>query len=654
MKGGKESRIINFRPVLFCAVGLICGISLAVGLRIGKPAPAAFCLPVLLVLCALFPFSRKKCALILFCVIFFFGTGALAATLYQNAYFDALPAGSYRMTGTVVSVARKRGYSIVELGDLSSDGKRVGGRMGLILSGTGLCPSDVITITVSLTPIDEAQLSEDPSVYSLFAENVRYSARTDAFERTGISSNPLLRLKGALYRSLNAHMEQDTADVCFALLTGDASSMDSGLYDGIRRGGIAHIFAVSGLHIGILYGAAYLLFRPLGKLRFLPALLIAFLYSGVCGFSVSSLRAVIMCGVLSVNRAFGRKQDLLSSLSFAALAVLLLMPAQWYAVGMRLSFGACLGIALFAGTFTRALRRLKLPAPIAGYLAVMGGVNLLTAPILLASFGYFSVWGFLTNLVFIPLLPVLFLGALLSALLALIIPPAAAFFLALPAGEVSLFLYLMSLSDFSFVVSGFALGAGGGVWLLGCVFLSERVRMTRLVRSFAAIGLALLFSVTVFLENLVWGTRIDVLKADSGYAALFRTGKESVLVIDGSITAADCEKFLMRTYGGRLDGIVILSEEELDGIGTAMLLNGETLFARDEIETGLHQAKISFGDRFSVGGLTFRYESRDRLYVLSEGLAVEICYEQERIGEPLLDFFRSGTYFLKDGVVKRA
>lgn len=652
----KKTRV-NFRPLLFCAVGLAAGICLYGKCRFGGAELWDFLFLPLLLLLALPPFSVKRTAALLVCVLLFGGAGALGAHLYAQSFCSALPAGEYRLAGTVVSVAERQGYSVVYLEKISLGGEEQGGQCRLILGGEAeVLPADMLVLTASVSPVTLEGFSRDPFVRSDYAKNVRYTANASSFEKTGRSQDPFLRLNASLYSSLHANMGRDEADVSYALLTGNGNVFEEGVSDAVRRGGIAHIFAVSGLHIGILFGAAYALSRPLGKYRFLPALGVALLYTALCNFTVSSVRALIMCGAAEVVRAFGKKNDMLSAISLAAIAVLLFLPAQWYAAGMRLSFGACIGLFLFAGSLGRLFARLRLPRFLGGYLSSSLAVWLFVLPVTLDCFGYLSVWGWVLNLFLIPALPVLFLGTLVCALAALTIPPAAFVFLSPPRGWFTLLLRLLAAAEPLAVIAGFSLGGGSAVILLGCVGLSQRVRFSAAGRGVLASALCVLFTLAVLTENVVFaGCRIDIYRSREAQAALVSTRTERVLLIDGDISLSDCEDFLNRTYGGTLDAVVVLSEDELGAFNVAAFLGAEEVRGRDEQETGFRGVPLAFGETFSYGGLSFRYLTRHRLLLFAEGCAVEIAFGGSPVADTdlFLDGAENGArYFLRAGEVR--
>lgn len=650
-----EKPFLNFRPLVFCALGLVFGIFLYGKITFGGIAPSDFLFLGMILIFALFPLSLRRTAALLACVLLSMGIGALGLGLYDSEYHDRVEPGSYRFSGTVLSVAEKDGYSVLLMGDLTFNGVDVDGKCRLYLSGEGVFPADELLMTANVEVVELEGMGGDGYLGSLFAKDIRYQARADSYERTGRAWNPFLRCNGVLYRTLFQSLDRDEAGVAYALLTGNSGSMDEGLLEAAREGGIVHIFAVSGLHIGIVFGAVCFLFRHLKRWKYLPAVLFAFCYSMFCNFTVSSVRAVVMCGALSATKAFGKKYDFLNSIAFAAIGILLFSPAQWFSAGFRLTFGACLGLALFSGSLNRLFARVRLPKTIAGYLAASLSVQLFILPVQLESFGYFSALGTLFNLILIPILPIVFLETLLGAISALVIPPASGVLLGIFKGPLSLFLYLFSFVDDLPVLTGFSLGAASVVWLLGCLFLSERFRLSGRGKAILASCFACVFSFLAVVGNVVFsGCRIDFYSREGETVALIRTSDARALVIDGDISLSSCEDFLSRTYAGEIDVVVILSSDRMAAVNTAAFLGAKSLRLRSETETGLSAMEIHFGENFSCGALQFSYKTESKLMLVAENSVIEFDFEGgSALGADLFLGDSSGRlkYFLKDGII---
>ncbi len=659
MKAEEEKRRrlprVNFRLLVFCAFGLIFGIFLYARIRFGGLKPADFLFCAVFLGLSLFPLSWKRTAALVLCVAIFGGAGAGLMHLYTQRYLGGPQDGAYAVAGVVTSFTVESGRCDVVLEDLTFDGAPVGGKMTAVISSEDVRAGDILFFEAEVTKND-VPMSEDDASFYYFYSDIRYLCPSVSYQKTGTSKNFLYKLSTALYDRLNGHMDAAEAEVAYALLTGNSRGMDEGLLEEVRTGGVAHIFAVSGLHIGILFGAVLLLFRK-KRWGVFPAIAVILIYSAFCAFTVSSVRAVIMCAVVGIYRAYGRKYDFLQSISLAALIVLLISPADFLSTGFRLSFGACLGLALFSGSLSRLFGKIpRFPRFLSSYLAANLSVQLFTFPILLEAFGYFSVWGFLLNLVLIPVLPVFFLTVLLFSLLSLAIPPGAGVLLAVPRGLLSLFLLVVSAGDFSYALTGFSLGAGGAVWLVSSLILSERVRLKIVPRLAAAVGLALLFGVALIFENAVFaGVRIDVFRCRTGSAALVRTESSAVLLIDGGIASYDAKDFLGRRYSGKLDGVFVLSESELGGINHAVFLGAENVYACDKIATGLRNTEVIFGEEAEIGGLSFCYEARSKLVLTACGVVVEFDFEgAEALGADLYIGGAGGglKYFLNGGIIK--
>lgn len=646
---GEKTPLINFRFFLFCALGLLAGISLYCTVRLHRFSYYTFAPFVLLVYFALRPFGWKRIAAVAITVLVFLGAGVGLTHLACERYRSGVPEGEYEVTGTVESFTIGGNSCACTLKNLSFNGVSSDGKMTAYCSDETLRPGDVVCFTASVLRCDLPYGNKN--AYA-FAKDIRYETTFSEYEKRG-EKGALLRLNAKVYDLLHETMMRDEADVSYALLTGNSSSMDEGLADAARQGGIAHIFAVSGLHIGIVYGAVLLVCRPLKKFAPLPALTCAVCYAALCAFTVSSVRALIMCAVLSAHRVTGRKSDLLTSLSVAALVILLIAPAQYLSAGFQLSFAAVLALALFSHTFFRLFRKLRFPVFLANYLAASLSVQLFTFPLLMELFGYASVWALLLNFLLLPCLPVLLLCLIVCTLVALVTTWTG--IMVVPAGLVALLLVVLTAIDVSFVITGFALGAGGAAIFTGCVLLTQRVGLKPLAKAIAAVCACCLFAFAVVRENVVFaGCRLTAYSTTSGDLVLVRTPHEAALVIDGDISLRTCKDFLNRHYGGKLDAVICLSDAELDAINVAAFLNAEVVYAKEEIPTGLQKTEVVFGDEVRVGEMTLRYEKREKAVLFAQGIAVEIDFENPPLfgSDLFLGKGGSGVFVLKNGTVR--
>lgn len=645
----REPRI-NPRPLLYCAAGAAFGVFLYTSIRFHTLSPSGFLLPALFVLLALSP-SRVRVGVFFLCAAVFAGAAVLAVHLYTENYISGNGGGNYEVTGTVDEFSVGHGYTTYTLKNLTFDGSKTGGRLQVTLGNDDLRPGDILSLhgNVRRLPLPEG---DDTDAY---VRNIRYEMTASVSSLKGKSHDPFLRLNGKIYDVLTNHMDFEEAALGYALLVGNSSAVDSGVLTSVRYGGIAHIFAVSGLHIGILYGAVTLLCRPLKKYAFLPALAVSFFYCAVCGFSVSAVRAVVMCAALGFVRLFGRKHDLLQSLSLAALFLLLLRPAEFLSAGFRLSFAAMLALALSSNALRRRLLALHFPKFLADTLSATFSVQIFTLPLLLELYGYISLWGFLLNPILVPLLPVLFLTLFLCTTFSLILPFAASFFLMFPEALLAAFLLFFSVVDFSAVLTGFSFGAGGIALTSGMILISERVRFSKMAKTGIAAGAAAALAFFFVIENFVLtGCRIDV--PGGGSFALVRTVEGTAAVIGKKTSLSRCLAFLRNKEMGPIDGIFVLADDEdaATVVNVAVFLGAETIFLPHETETSLHENDVVVTDSVELFGLTFRFESREKLSVCGKNWVTEIDFlHGEALGADLF----VGTaqtdlkFFLKDDII---
>lgn len=248
-------------------------------------------------------------------------------------------------------------------------------------------------------------------------------------------------VNGAIRRALYGNADGETASVCFAMLTGDSSGISDGTLQSFRYGGIAHLFAVSGLHIGVIFGVLTLIFSGLPVNRYVSAAIrvaaIVF-YAGVCNFTPSSVRAVVMCSVAVAAQLLYAKNDSLGALSLAAFILLLINPMYLFGVGFLLSFGAALGIIMLKCNIATVFGFLGKKT--ANAVSVALSAQLSAAPIQFAGFGYVSWAGLIANIFIIPIVSVMYIALFFCTAIAAAIPAAAPVLIHISTAPIEVFI----------------------------------------------------------------------------------------------------------------------------------------------------------------------------------------------------------------------
>lgn len=222
----------------------------------------------------------------------------------------------------------------------------------------------------------------------------------------------------ALGQRLDARFGE-ASPVLRAMLLGDQSAMPDDWSRWMQETGVAHLLAVSGLHVGIWFALLGLLLKPLPVSPRVRWALLAVLLGGyamLTGLRPSVLRAVLMLLVMQGGRVAQRKVDSLTSLSLAALIILLFRPLDLLGASFQLSFCAVLGIVLLRPVMARVLGKNKVSEALGMTLSAQLGI----LPVASRWFASASLLALLLNLIVIPLagllVPVAALGLALDAI----------------------------------------------------------------------------------------------------------------------------------------------------------------------------------------------------------------------------------------------
>ncbi|WP_375173287.1 ComEC/Rec2 family competence protein [Pseudooceanicola sp.] len=234
----------------------------------------------------------------------------------------------------------------------------------------------------------------------------------------------------ALSDRIRAVLQGETGAVAAALITGDRSGLSREVTEALRRTNLAHLLAISGLHMGLVTGFVYAALRlagaalprtalrwPVRSLAALGALAAGVGYLVLSGGAIATERAFVMAGVAFLALVADRRAITLRALALAALVVLILRPEALLSPGFQMSFAATTAlVAVFAAIRGRGARW---PRPLRAVLTVVISstvAGLATAPVGAAHFNMVAQYGLLANLAAVPLMGVLVMPAGVMAL----------------------------------------------------------------------------------------------------------------------------------------------------------------------------------------------------------------------------------------------
>ena len=654
--------MINFRPVFFVSLSFGLGIflSFAVGFH------AYWTLLALLPVAAaviIYRLKTKKSAfgVLLFAAVLcaFYSVGAFSFTVRISAFEnDPVLAERCVFSGEVSEIGDadyRRILTLSEIELVTEEGRtlRPNSKMTLYVYGSvgGLRIGSIVRGQSEIQTYDAIAYGRLNT--SAILSGVRYRASAD-IEDLSVTEGHALPVFSAVrsrFREvLFSSTDTSTASIAYAMLVGDSGYMDGDVLQNFRYGGIAHIFAVSGLHIGVIYGLLYGLLRRLrvkGCVR-LPVVFAALLfYCGVCGFSPSSVRALVMCTVLMIADAAGYAYDRLNSVSAASLVVLVINPVYLFSVGFQLSVAAAAGIIVLGGHLGRLLARVKfLPRKFSSALSVAFSAQVCTFPLLIDCFGYVSALSLVLNLLFIPVISAVYSALFVCMIFAAVIPAAGTAVLYVPCLLLQVAVTPVMMADFGvLLISGFTFGGAAVLWYVLVFLISDKVNLKIIPKAVGSAALCVALAVCLVLQNAAVGySAVATVHADyGGQAFILRREKYISLILFSSPDPSYLERLLLSQGITAVDDLIVLAPpREVNTAIPVVLECAEVgaVYVRQgtEFKDTFHTVEIRETDGFFYLGATPALFMDDAvLYVNFLGADILLCGEETQARLPRCD-----------------
>lgn len=353
--------------------------------------------------------------------------------------------------------------------------------------------------------------------------------------------------------ALSAAGSPDTVPLLQTLLLGQRSELDESTLSRFARTGIVHVFAISGLHLGLLAGMLFYCCRMLrmpyryAGLCILPLLM---LFALCTGLRASALRACIMIACMLLAPMVYRRPQLKNGFALAIVVILAISPGQVLDLGFQYSFLLVAALLAFGRPLGDAFTSLTAPDPWAperarlrwwrqvaaprleGALMVTGICFVISAPLTAYTFNLFSPIGLVGNLLAIPLV-FWILATGFPALGALFLPLEVSRVIFLPA-RIGAFCLLEWVNGLERIPRGYFWVRSPELWHLflfyGCVAVWWRYP------AYKRASQALLLTLAGYVAMDAWAvadrSELVVLDADRGQLAWLRAGREGVVLVD--------------------------------------------------------------------------------------------------------------------------
>lgn len=455
----------------------------------------------------------------------------------------------------------------------------------------------------------------------------------------------LFQLRKKLARIYEEVFDSGDASLAKAMVLGNKDSLDEDTKTLYQRNGIAHLLAISGLHIAMLGGTLYQLLRRL--LGSYPAaagagILFIVLYGIMTGLSGATLRAVIMLALSIGADISGRRYDMLTAIAAALFFILLMKPYQITQAGFLLSFGAVIGIAVVNPVWKQIFK--KLPHFLDG-LMVSVSVQLVLLPIFLYYFYEIPLYGVFLNVLVIPAMSLLLASLVLCGIAGCVLLKAA-FLFAKPAQWIFLIYEQLCILSEKLPLHTVCTGRPSIIWIavyysILAVFVAAGYKKKWIGEALSG-SLFILLWLGLFLPGNLMICMFDVGQGDGIY---IRTPERRHILIDGGSSSKQkvgtyVLKNGIKYFGGASLDYVFVSHSDGDHYsGILELLEDKTVSVRNfvlpavmnpdeaycELEQkarnrGCHIYYMKKGDKLLIDDVTFyclnperrRYEDKNQ------------------------------------------
>ena len=233
-------------------------------------------------------------------------------------------------------------------------------------------------------------------------ENI-YFVELEDIKSTKIEDSFLEKYLQTLFNRAEENYSYGIRNINRAILLGDNTRIKKDLKDKIRYIGLSHIFAMSGLHIGLVIVIFYFIFKKTVKNKRLIEILLLIsitLYYLSVKESPSFTRAYIMAVVYLLGKLFYEKVDLRKTLFVSAIISILINPIAIFSVSFQLSYGAMIAIT-YIFPYVRKINYKKFK--ILDYILFTSTIQIFLIPITVYYFSTVQVLSLISNLIFLPL-----------------------------------------------------------------------------------------------------------------------------------------------------------------------------------------------------------------------------------------------------------
>lgn len=553
------------------------------------------------------------------------------------------------------------------------------------INGDYICMSGTVSVPDSATnpgTFDQYIYLRNKGYYLCISNGTIESGNHRPYSIEGF----LYGIKNRCTKIIDNSFDSESAGIVKAMLVADKSTLDKNIKKLYSENGIAHIMAISGVHVAIIGMTLYGFLRKLRIGRLISgtfSIAIIILYGIMTGMSSSTERAVIMLILSIAAEYFGRKTDAPTSMGFAMIIMVLGNPYVILDAGFQLSFAAITGVTVVAPQLRKLLRMFKrfikaadekkkqkhkkimslrkVIIKLIDALVVGIASFITTTPVIIYYYYQFPPYSILINLIVIPLVSLIVGGSILVVLTGLFFAGAAVV-MTYPVrlilfGYKYLCIFASGLPGASVLVGHIGIGMVF-VYYLSVVLIFAILRMIRIGKTERGGPILYLMLATVLFLTVVYevysydkSLKIVYMDVGQGDGVLLRTsGHGGILIDGGSSSNKRVGEYVMvpvlKYYGVSEVKYAFVSHGDVDHVsGLEYLLNEE--------QSGVHVVNLvlpEYGDQDALQELKSEATANNVNIIYmkpgdnitynhqhAETINIECLYPDEEAGQGVLD-----------------
>lgn len=293
--------------------------------------------------------------------------------------------------------------------------------------------------------LEELKEATNPGAFDMRnyyeGKNIRYRVVINHMKKAevevgilGRCRNRMLRMLYGLRKEMAARIDEmyteESAAILKTMLLGDKSSLSNETRVLYQRCGIAHVLAISGLHVALIGGAFGWILKKLGIRRRIASGLVigfVFIYALMTGMSAPTLRAAIMLSIGEMAFIFGRTPDMPTTSIEALLIIAVISPGSITSPGIMMSYSAVAGIICSDAFYSRLFGRerfVMLPERLRGVcknlirtILMATSINAFMLPLVMRNYYEVPLFSMVLNWIVIPILTVIVAAGFVSVVL---------------------------------------------------------------------------------------------------------------------------------------------------------------------------------------------------------------------------------------------